>query len=126
VTAPPSTETGAPGVEAILDRWRAWIAQAYAQVQHERHTIGDEFAATLIEARRDVRREALDLVHKQRAEDLPATARLMHERAIQHHVRDSPIVGFDEAAVRYTKARTWQACAWQLDPDLPEVQPLWD
>ena len=38
----------------------------------------------------------------------------------QHHW---PFVGFDEVAIRYTKARTWQDCAQALDPSLPEVQP---
>lgn len=31
--------------------------------------------------------------------------------------------GADEAAIRYTKARTWQDCAKAIDPGLPEVQP---
>ena len=52
-------------------------------------------------------------------------ARLMIGHAAEAHVRTPPLIGFDQAAVRYTTARTWQRCARMLDPSLDEVQPLW-
>jgi hypothetical protein len=39
--------------------------------------------------------------------------------------RVPPLLGYDTAAIRYTQARSWQFCAHQIDPSLPEVQPLW-
>jgi hypothetical protein len=47
----------------------------------------------------------------------------MHGNARELWQRHWPFVGFDEAALKYTKARTWQDCARSIDPGLPEVQP---
>jgi hypothetical protein len=58
--------------------------------------------------------------------DREETAGLMLHNAIKYSVRTPPFVGYDEAAVCYTRARTWQACARELDRSLPEVQPAWD
>ncbi len=52
-------------------------------------------------------------------------ARLMIRRATELHVRTPPLMGYDNAALRYTVARAWQRCARMLDPSLDEVQPLW-
>ncbi|HYS40204.1 MAG TPA: hypothetical protein VEO01_31695 [Pseudonocardiaceae bacterium] len=50
----------------------------------------------------------------------------MYRRATSLWLRDLPFVGFDVAAIAYTKARIWQDCAWAIDPTLPEVQPRLD
>ncbi len=47
----------------------------------------------------------------------------MHRRATALWQSDLPLVGYDEAAIAYTKARIWQNCAQAIDPALPEVQP---
>jgi hypothetical protein len=56
--------------------------------------------------------------------DEPAeAAKEMHKRATalwQHHL---PLIGYDEAALKYTEARTWQDSARAIDPSLPIVQP---
>lgn len=57
--------------------------------------------------------------------DLAKATTLMMNNAIEAHIRTPPLVGFDQAAIRYTVARTWQRCALMLDPSLVEVQPLW-
>jgi hypothetical protein len=112
-------------VAAIVARWRAWAISGYASAQIARHKGGDEFGAQLIEARREVRLQAVVLLLGSR--DVRATATWMHKRAIELHVPPtSPFIGFDEVALKYTRARTWQACAWDLDPDLPEAQARWD
>jgi hypothetical protein len=127
VTAEAST-TGAgakPDVSAILARWRALAAAGHSAARFERFRKGDEFAAELIEARRDVRLHAIVVLVN--ATDLLSAAKRMHERGVELHVpQTSPLIGFDAVALKYTRARTWQSCAWDLDPDLPEVQPRWD
>jgi len=47
----------------------------------------------------------------------------MHRRATALWQSDLPLVGYDEAAIAYTKARIWQHCAQSIDPGLSEVQP---
>jgi hypothetical protein len=122
---PTTSAGGKPAVPEILARWRALAAGGHSAARFERFQKGDEFAAALIEARRDVRLRAIVMLVS--ATDLQSAAKRMHERAIESHVpQDSPLIGFDAVALKYTRARTWQSCAWDLDPDLPEVQPRWD
>lgn len=111
-------------VDVLAHRWRH-----YAESERDRARIarskGDEFGATLHDARSYVRAEAADLLAG--SADLEHAARVMYEQARRSAVgSSSPFTGFDLAAVRYTKARTWQACMWALDHNLPEVQPRWD
>jgi hypothetical protein len=47
----------------------------------------------------------------------------MHKNAGQLRQHHWPFVGFDQIAVKYTQARTWQDCAKAIDPSLPQVQP---
>ncbi len=122
---PPTITEFEPDVEAILERWRAWANAGHSAARFARYQAGDEFAAQLIEARRGVRLKAITTLTD--SKDVRATAKWLHDRAIELHVpQTSPLIGFDAVALRYTRARTWQACAWELDPDLPEVQSLWD
>jgi hypothetical protein len=81
---------------------------------------GDEFGASLSQARGDVRRAAAKLLLV--SETAMDAAAEMHRRATALWLRDLPFVGFDAAAVQYTAARIWQDCAMAIDPTLPEVQ----
>jgi hypothetical protein len=82
---------------------------------------GDRFGTALSLARAEVRALAAELLA---ASATPEHAvKEMHRRATALWQRDLPLVGFDAAAVAYTKARIWQDCAWTIDPSLPEVQP---
>lgn len=86
-----------------------------------REQAGDTFGARLSLARAEVRRAAAELLLA--GLTLLEAAREMQRRAIAHSYRDLPLIGFDEAALDYTRARIWQDCAWAIDPTLPEVQP---
>ncbi|HEX3783724.1 MAG TPA: hypothetical protein VHX38_29020 [Pseudonocardiaceae bacterium] len=87
---------------------------------------GDYFGAELALGRSEVRRAAAKMLAE--AQDPLEAAKRMHEQARLHWQHDLPLIGFDEAAVRYTRTRTWQDCARAIDPSLPVVQPLleWD
>lgn len=108
-------------VESLVEQWRLYAKASQAQANLNRQT-GDQFGAELCTARGSVRLAAAEML-EQRRDDPMAAAQDMHKNAQglrQHHW---PFVGFDEAAIRYTKARTWQDCAKAIDPNLPEVQP---
>jgi hypothetical protein len=60
---------------------------------------------------------------EQSKDDPIAAAKVMHKRAGELRQHHWPFVGFDQAAIRYTQARTWQDCALALDPSLAIVQP---
>jgi hypothetical protein len=85
-----------------------------------RKTKGDVFGARLSTARAEVRAAAAELLA---GGSTPAAAAEMHRRATTLWVRELPIIGFDVAAIAYTKARIWQHCARVIDPSLTEVQP---
>jgi hypothetical protein len=108
-------------VDSLVEQWRLYAKANQAQASLNRQT-GDQFGSELCLARGAVRLAAADLL-EQRRDDSMAAAREMHQNAQglrQHHW---PFVGFDQAAIRYTQARTWQDCAKAIDPSLPEVQP---
>jgi hypothetical protein len=86
---------------------------------------GDRFGARLCLARAAVRQAAAELTLASTPHD---AATEMHRRAAALWQLDLPFAGFDEAAVHYVEARTWQDCARALDPSLPVVQPrlAWD
>lgn len=86
-------------------------------------TRGSDFDSTLKNARAATYEHAVALLDAN--SDVEMAARLMIKYATEVYVRTPPLVGFDQAAVRYTVARTWQRCALMLDPSLDEVQPLW-
>ena len=72
-------------------------------------------------ARAEVRREAADVLEF--ARDPLEAARQLHRRAAALWRHGLPLIGFDEAAVDYIRARAWQDCARAIDPSLPVVQP---
>ncbi len=86
-----------------------------------REQSGDMFGAELSVARAEVRRAAAELLLA--SVSVQEAAQEMHRRAIAHSYRDLPLIGFDAAALDYTRARIWQDCAWAIDPTLPEAQP---
>ena len=96
---------------ARRNKWQAVVEQ----------NTGDVFGASLSRARAKVRTDAAELLA---ASATPQEAAVeMHRRATALWQPDLPLVGFDAAAIAYTKARTWQQCAQSIDPALPEVQP---
>jgi hypothetical protein len=108
--------------DTVVRRWRHWAATATAQATVLR-TYGEYFDARLKQARAEIRRAAAEVLKS--ASDPETAAALMMRQAVEASVRVPPIIGYDEAAIRYTAARTWQACAREIDPDLPEAQPRW-
>lgn len=108
-------------VRSLVDRWLRYAAANTLRAAHERRD-GDLFGAELAVARGEVRRAAAGLLRKL-ADNPDQAAKLMHDQAKTLWIVSSPIIGFDEAAVKYTKARTWQDCARTIDPALPVVQP---
>jgi hypothetical protein len=86
-----------------------------------RKIAGDAFGEALSLARADVRTNAAELLSA--SATAADAAKEMHRRAVTFWQRDLPLVGFDAAAIDYTKARIWQNCAQAIDPELPEIQP---
>lgn len=114
--------TSSVAVSETVTRWRTWAAQAFVHASRLEQQ-GERFDAQLKRARASVRAQAADILRS--TPDLAKAGDEMIRYAIRYSVRIAPLIGFDEAAVKYTRARTWQACAWELDPDLPVVQPRW-
>lgn len=108
-------------VDSLIAQWRLYAKANQAQASQNRQT-GDQFGAALCVARGSVRSAAADMLELHR-DDPVAAAKNMHRTAGELRQHHWPFVGFDEAAIRYTKARTWQDCAKAIDPALPEVQP---
>jgi hypothetical protein len=108
-------------VDALIEQWRLYARANQSQASQNRQT-GDQFGAELCLARGSVRLAAADMLDLHR-DDPMAAAKQMHKHAGELRQHHWPFVGFDEAAIRYTKARTWQDCAKAIDPGLPEVQP---
>lgn len=107
----------------LVAQWRGYAtAEMHCAQADEQH--GKTFSAALHATRAGVRDRAAHMLA--RATDLADAARQMMDEAVICSVpADPPIIGYDRAALRYTQARTWQACAWAIDPELPAVQPLW-
>lgn len=111
---------GAHEARDLAETWRRYAASGRSRAKLARH----DFDAQLHEARASVRDAAANLLLLGQS---PAdAAALMMRHCAAHHIKKPPLVGYDAAAVQYTVARTWQACAWALDPTLPEIQPYWD
>ena len=106
--------------EALVDQWRLFV-RANRACAARREQDGDVFGASLAMARAEVRRQAADLLEISR--DPMVVARQLHDRAAALWRHGLPLVGFDEAAMDYTRARAWQDCARAIDPSLPVVQP---
>lgn len=102
--------------------WESWAAAGRRQ-SSALASQGSLFDSTLKDARATTYERAVSLLRAN--PDLAKAAQLMIKLASELYVRYPPLAGFDQAAVRYTVARTWQRCALMLDPALAEVQPLW-
>jgi hypothetical protein len=104
----------------LVALWLDYARRNKWQAVVERNT-GDVFGASLSMARAEIRALAAELLA---ASAMPAeAAKEMHRRATALWQHDLPLVGYDEAAIAYTKARIWQHCAQTIEPSLPEVQP---
>lgn len=109
-------------VDEVTQRWASW-ANAGHHLSRALASQDSLFDSSLKTARAVTYERAVALL---RANPDPArAAQLMIKHAVEVHVRTPPLVGFDNAALRYTVARTWQRCALMIDPTLDEVQPLW-
>lgn len=118
----PMTATGVGQSEEVAQLWVSWAVAAHHQ-SRVLASHGSLFDSSLKNARAVTYERAAALLHSDA--DLEKTAQIMIKYATEVYVRTPPLIGFDEAAVRYTVARTWQRCALTLDPSLDEVQPLW-
>jgi hypothetical protein len=103
----------ADGYGAALADHRARVYEAAAQIVRQMDT-----ARAVAEM---VRAAALARVNDPQWLKLDALGRPVIDPA-----KNRPLFGFDDDGLRFAQARAWQLCAWQLDPDVPEVQPGWD
>ena len=108
-------------VPSFIAQWRKYATANlnHAALEQKR---GSPFGADLALARGEVRQAAAELLQKSLSDPVQA-AKHMHERAKASWQHTLPLIGFDEAALKYTRARTWQDCARAIDPSLPVVQP---
>lgn len=116
------TPVGTDEAEQAAKLWREWAVGGH----HQSRVLaaqGSLFDSALKNARAAIYERAAALLRAN--PDPEKAAQLMIKNATETHVRTPPLVGFDNAAVRYTVARAWQRCALMLDPSLGEVQPLW-
>lgn len=110
------------GAQEAAQLWEAWAAAGRRQ-SRALAAQGSMFDSSLKDARAVTYERAVALLHAN--PDMAIAGRLMLKNAVESHVRTPPLVGFDQAAIRYTVARTWQRCALMLDASLAEVQPVW-
>lgn len=108
--------------QEVAKLWEMWAAAG----RHQSRALasqGSDFDSALKSARAATYDRAAAVLHAN--PDVEEAALLMMKNAAESLVRTPPLIGFDQAAIRYTVARTWQRCALMLDPSLTEVQPLW-
>jgi hypothetical protein len=105
---------------ALIARWLSY-AMAERQMSRFDESRRDLFGRDLHIARAQVRDDAASVLRT--ARDCREAAEEMMDRARRLAVRELPLIGYDDAALAYTKARTWQACAWDIDPEMEQVQP---
>ncbi|MGH3632361.1 MAG: hypothetical protein ACRDRL_33615 [Sciscionella sp.] len=111
-----------PNTDAVLARWEEWARsgdQLVRIVQRQGHTD----TALLCAARTSARREAARILTEAETTE-SAVAELM-DGVARSRVISPPLFDFDVAMVGYTRARTLQACARELDHTITELQPLW-
>lgn len=113
--------TASKAALAMAETWRGYAAGQRLRAAIDRQR-GEPFDADLKDARAGVRTAAADLLLS--GPPAEAAQEMMH-RAAAFVVREPPLMGYDQAARQYTLARSWQWCAQQIDPTLPEIQPRW-
>lgn len=113
-------------VPTLVERWQAYGAHNRTKsAQHKQ--AGDWYGADLAIARAETREAAADLLQRFHHDPMHA-AKVMHANAVRCSQRDMPIAEasvIDGTGLDYTRARTWQVCAREIDPSLPEVQVRW-
>lgn len=108
-------------MDALIEQWQCYARsnRRHAELDERK---GDTFGAQLHRARGEVRQAAAEMLNALR--DEPAAAAMnMYRNAKELRQHHWSFAGFDQTALKYTRARTWQDCARALDPSLPEVQP---
>lgn len=109
----------------IADLYERW-ANGQRNVARRLARLGDRFDASLKDARAHIRHTAATLLRGEHSQhQLDELAADFMARAASTRVLYPPLVDYDRIAINYTQARSWQMCAWDLDPTLPEVQPQW-
>jgi hypothetical protein len=112
---------GAHEARKLVETWRGYAANSRSRAAIA-HQLGNEFDQRLWGARAKTRDAAAQVLLTQNPAEAAAA---MMNKAKECHVKTPPLIGYDEAAVDYTRARVWQDCAWGIDSSLPEVQPEW-
>lgn len=107
---------------ALATSYQRWSSAARGTA-YRNQVRGDTYGVAIAMARAAVYDEATTIVRHLPASEAAAE---MMSRARAAHVRMPPLIAYDAAGVQYSTARAWQHCAWQVDPELPEVQPRWD
>lgn len=112
----------APSATDISDRYSEYAKAAHSTASRCRSK-GDSYGEQLASTRAKVYEEAASI-----AASMPVqrAAEEMMRRAASEHVRTPPLIGFDEAGLRYITARAWQFCALEIDPRLQTRAPKWD
>ncbi|MGH3629382.1 MAG: hypothetical protein ACRDRL_18335 [Sciscionella sp.] len=117
-----AVEATAPAEDPRVQRWREqarWSLARASQLQGE----GDEVGASLVLARGETRRAASEMLRTAKSVADASTQMLNTAWRLRQH--DVSWAYPDDSCLTYVRARTWQNCAHQLDPALPEVQPCW-
>lgn len=115
-------ETEDDGRDEIIRRWLRYAASERCHAARLRAEHDQPFDQ-LRDTRAAARAGAAEVLAE--ATDFASAADRMMAEVRRVYVRVPPLLGFDEAMLSYTSARTWQACARELIPDLPEIQPRW-
>jgi hypothetical protein len=108
-------------VESLIEQWQLYARACKMHALTDENN-GDSFGGQLHRTRGEVRQAAAAMLEQFRSDPM-AAAKNMHKKAIELHQIHWSFVGFDQAALKYTQARTWQDCARAIDPSLPVVQP---
>jgi hypothetical protein len=114
--------------DELASRWLRYAGAARGCARDKRRFYGDPLGADLLDARAEARSRAAEMLRTMAPSEAAAA---MHAEALACREHDPPplfglpLAAVDRSCARYTAARAWQACAWALDPDLPEVQRRW-
>ncbi|MGH3631157.1 MAG: hypothetical protein ACRDRL_27410 [Sciscionella sp.] len=118
-----AVEVNAVTNDPHVKQWREqarWSLLRARQLQDA----GDKVSTSIVLARGETRHAASEMLRT--AEAVAAAAKKMLDTAWRLRQSDASWSDPDGSCLRYVRARTWQDCAHQLDPTLPEIQPRWD
>ncbi|MGH3494118.1 MAG: hypothetical protein ACRDRL_24790 [Sciscionella sp.] len=111
-----------PHTDAVLARWEEW-ARSGDQMVRVAQRQGHTDTAILCAARASARRQAARILRE--AENTESAVAELVDTVARLRVLSPPLFDFDVAMVSYTRARTLQACAHELDHTITELQPRW-